>query len=287
MRVLPILIAAAALLAPGVAAADCAAKFQSANTTIDLNPRAGEVEGRIRDSLQLVVENAGDAECRLQVVVSAEPVLGAARALAYEIAGPSGIVTLSDSVAHARSGRPSSALVVQPGGDGRVDYQIQTQVDWDTAPGVYEQLVRFGISDGEGRVFDEREVQLRTVVPSASRLDFVGAVNRLDIGVVSMDQATRSAPFGIRVFSNSGYILSLMSENGGRMIHDNGVDAMDYDLTVSNRPVSLSGAGDDLRFEDRPPSIGATLPIVVTVQPDPTRRAGNYRDLVSLSVTPL
>lgn len=98
----------------------------------------------------------------------------------------------------------------------------------------------------------------------------------------------RTQRMDIRVRANLGHRLYFSSINNGQLKHVSASDKVSYDLTVSGRRVSLAGsahqpalAGESMTAS---PETGELYQVGVQIGSVAVKRAGEYRDVITVSV---
>lgn len=120
----------------------------------------------------------------------------------------------------------------------------------------------------EGRSFDENQT-----------------THTMNFGTLTQGRVGR---MDIRVRANLGHKLYLSSLNNGALKHDFSSDNVSYEMTVAGRNVSLSGSATRavLAGESSVPSPedGTLYQVGVKIGNVSNKRAGNYKDIITVSV---
>jgi hypothetical protein len=284
-------IAVFAILAPTVAHADCSPNFVEGAKEVYLAANDSMDNVQLTDSFQLRLRNDSSEECRIRL--SATRDLGASDPAfpEFRLSGPTGTLHINSASPADVSGG-GAVLVIPPHGETPVSFTVAMPVGWGMRSGDYVEQLVFGVGlNGRQVLLDTEQVRLRLHIPATSRLRFAGALGqggaaRIDLGQLSTSAPTTSAPFGVRVFSTSGYQLRFVSQSGGYLERVDGPDKIQYQMYVDGRPLNLV-AGDQIMTARYTPSLGDIHPVSIVVQPDTTWHAGNYSDRVTVSVTPI
>ncbi|MBA4752101.1 MAG: hypothetical protein H2055_07730 [Sphingopyxis sp.] len=266
----------------------CEATIATSTPAVQIRPSPSFSDASSRERFSVTVRNGDDQTCDLALEISADPAFASSTFPAYRIAGPGGAIELGAQMPSAvGSGNLSFPVQIGSEAEQRLNYDVSVKLDWDLAAAPYEQRINFRLVDRTtSRVLDETQISLIVIVPLSSRLDFVGNSNRLDLGVIALDRPTTAPPFGVRVYSTSGYNLQFASENSGALISREGTGRLPYRMTVEGRELDLSAGSDRLLSADKSGATGDIYGVGVTVLPDANQRAGSYSDRVTVTVTP-
>ncbi len=142
---------------------------------------------------------------------------------------------------------------------------------------------------------DERTVRLQSQVASSVELSLVDSgagfdgadtSQLLDFGLMSTGA---SLGFDLRVRTNDGYAVSMQSENSQVMAHvlPSQTTTVAYSITVDGSSADLS-SGSPVEVASGTGSTdaeGDLLPILVTLGEVADQTAGNYQDLITITVT--
>jgi hypothetical protein len=167
------------------------------------------------------------------------------------------------------------------------------KLGWGFESGIYDQALEFFLTarTGQSELATQR-TQLSLNIPAIARIRFAGAGNArgstsVEMGTLSPNAVSTSPPFAIRVLSTAGYQMDLESQNAGALRRVDGPEVIPYRMMVSGRPMNLKGGGDRIQVASHTGSTGNVHPVSVVVDPDPTMHAGNYRDRITVTVTPM
>src|SRR5690606_11847282 len=100
----------------------------------------------------------------------------------------------------------------------RVRFELTLPTEWGLKSGVYDERIELVLFDAAGNEVDRLPLALNIEIPQAVELRVVGAtgegqIARIHLGNLSSTTATRSDPFGVRVWSTSGYRVGIASQN--------------------------------------------------------------------------
>ena len=143
-------------------------------------------------------------------------------------------------------------------------------------------------------LIEERTVRLQSQVASSVELSLVDSgggfdgadtTQLLDFGLMSTGA---SLGFDLRVRTNDGYAVSMQSENSQVMEHvlPSQPSTVPYTITVDGSSADLS-SGSPVEVASGTGSTdaeGDSLPILVTLGDVTDRTAGNYQDLITITV---
>jgi hypothetical protein len=282
------LIACTSGLATPALAGDCRPEFVESTATVNfpsVEIGAGEFS---RETFGVHVRNAGDGDCSATVRVRriGAPLPEAPRytlqsgATVFEVLGEGAAPT-------AHSDLPVTNAPSDDKG-APVNFQLTLPTEWGLQSGFYGEQVELALLDPAGVEVDTLTVSLNIDIPRAVAMRVVGAtgdaaVARIHLGTLSSTAPTTSDPFGVRIWSTSGYRVSVTSENHGQLVHHSNLGRLPYELDFDQRMVNLQGA-DSFVYPQHTPSLGRLHPLRVRVEPV-SARAGDYADRVTVTVT--
>lgn len=189
------------------------------------------------------------------------------------------------------SSSQNQIIVTVPSGRSGQSINLQASVpaEWGTRAGRYNEQLQLALVGASGEILDRLALNLELDIPKAVDVMFVGATgtgqtSRVDLGALSATEPTRSPPFGLRVWSSSGYKVDISSENGGNLAHLQAMDAIPYQLEIDGRDVALSAAPAAFTRANATSRSGDLFRLGVFV---PARRsvAGEYQDRITVSVS--
>lgn len=287
-RISLFLMACTAGFATPALAGECRPEFVESTETVNLSSVEIGVGEFSRETFAVHVRNAADGDCSATIRVRriGAPLPETPRytlqsgAMVFEI--------LADGAAPtAHSDLP---VANAPGDDNgaQVGFQLTLPTEWGLQAGFYGDQLELALLDPAGLEVDTLTLSLNIDIPRAVALRVVGAtgdtsVARIHLGTLSSTAPTTSDPFGVRIWSTSGYRVSVSSENRGALVHGSNLDRLPYELDFDQRAVNLEGP-DSFVFPQHTPSLGRLHPLRVRVGPV-NARAGDYADRVTVTVT--
>ncbi len=270
---------------------ECDVRFSQESATITmLASNIGEGQRAVGEQLVRVVANENDgpnSACRVDLRVSrltSDPAFPAYRLV---ILGRPLEPTLNETVIGTQN---QIALSVPSNRTGRsVSLQAAAASDWGVRSGRHNEQLQLSLVGPDGEIIDRLALNLVLDIPKAVDVMFVGATgtgrtSRIDLGNLSATEPTRSEPFGLRVWSSSGYRVEISSENGGNLGHRLGMDAIPYRLEIDGRDVALGNTATPFSRPDATGRTGDLFRVGILV---PARRsvAGRYQDRITVSVS--
>ncbi|WP_122465030.1 hypothetical protein [Brevundimonas lutea] len=198
-------------------------------------------------------------------------------------------------------GLASGALVgpvtvqVPAKGEQTVSFVAELPVGAVVSPDTYQQRLGLTVSSGGVPIVTDRAISLSTLVPARSQMSISGVSSpgRGSLGMAppSIDFKTletgENARVFINVWANTSVQVTLTSDHGGVMQHEDGpqLPSVPYSVTIDGEARSLAGPATIGR--NPPMSLsGASYPLVVTVGDVSGRYAGRYQDVITVSVNP-
>ncbi|MEM8695433.1 MAG: hypothetical protein AAGE05_05370 [Pseudomonadota bacterium] len=287
---LPIAVAA---LVPSVAMAECLPVFADGPAAVTLSPSASFDTQQLVERFFVRIRNEGDTACELRLSVGRDLSTSDADFPIYSLSGPDGNIPIVQMESAVNNADTSTRVNVPASGQVSVPYEVRMAVGWGEEAGAYTQeLVYFLVSSDNRSEIQDQRTELNLTIPTAARIRFAGASSgggpaQVELGTLSPDAVTTAPPFAIRVLSTAAYQMAFVSQNAGQLRRINGPERIPYRMTVSGRLLNMTGGGDQISVGTHTSSTGDVHPVVIIVQPDATRHAGDYTDRVTVTVTPI
>lgn len=269
-------------------AAACVANIEVLSPSVSIRSAPSFSDATSRERFQVRVHNISEEKCVLELGLTLDPA-SAGEFPRYSIVGPGGVIEFdAQSMSAANgSGELRTPLTLDPGAERTFDYNVATSIGWDLPAGSYTRRLRFNLVEaGTNSEVDQEEIEFDVTVPLSSQIDFVGNIDQIALGRLSLGRENFSPPFGIRVYSTSSYNMQFESENAGNMRKEDGTALLPYLMTLKGRELNLASGGDTINGLSKPADIGDVFNVVVRVNPEPTTPAGFYADRVNVTVTP-
>ncbi|HEY1750666.1 MAG TPA: hypothetical protein VGG29_05350 [Caulobacteraceae bacterium] len=174
--------------------------------------------------------------------------------------------------------------LVVPGGQDVAagTYQESLSVQYRCLAGGHDDVQTHGDAATQSAV-----LPVTITVPNKISANLAGGQSRGQIDFGDFDQLSHRV--SIQVRSTGPYDLLISSDNNGKMLLDHAPKGADADSTSIGYKLSYGGAavslGSQGRF-DRTGVAGDDLDLVVTADPVAKKRAGEYRDTLTVTFTP-
>jgi hypothetical protein len=276
---------------PAPALAECQASLVPGRSSVNVDGMTIGAGLHTDESTGISIRNAGDSPCILRLRIVRGLAGGDPFAPLFQIVGPAGeieILPFSETSGTSRSDVPADV-----GANSSRTIRLNFRVDsgWGLRAGRYVEQLRLLLIDENGTELGSDFISLRMNVPQAAALRIFGAAGggegpaRMDLGQLSSTRETRSAPFQVRVWSTAPYNVTFGSDNGGYLVHANGLDRIRYQLTVDSRQVDLTSPSET-HFPSHTGAAGDIHPLELLVGPV-TALAGSYSDRVTITITAL
>lgn len=281
-------VVAAAFL-PGTAESACSGRIRSTelSPTVSYDGFAALETIGVRE---VRIDNTGSEDCTFWLAFYRNPATPAMLGghLVYELRSQSGDELLSDRPPTAVPDRFLATGIVRRGQSERLEYQWRILRGQVVAAGRYADTVDLRLfAAGKNTLIDARTLALAASVDASVSISLAGASvtsphsTTLDFGTLARGE---SQAVQIKVRSNQRFRLEV-SASHGRLIMAPPYDAwaVDYTASLDGRP---------LRFPDSLGPFGATtvnglsLPFRVTIGEIDHKRAGTYRDAVTIAIVP-
>lgn len=292
MKLMAPAFAAWAVLATPAIAQDtqgqrCDPEFSSAAETVNLVGLEIGPNEFARENFGVRVRNRADGQCLVTLRVSrvSSPSLDLPPYLLFQ-----GGQRL-DIAPSAQTPSGNSDIDVAASGGSRgnnVPFRIRFPTEWGLNAGTFTDQLRFSLIDASGAEIDQLLVTVNLAVPRSVSVRVVGAtgvddVARIRLGNLSSSQPTRSDPFGVRVWSTSGYSVAFRSTGNGTLVHEDELDRIPYRLLMDRQEVDVA-TSTPVTFMQHTNSLGELHALEVQV-PATRARAGRYSDRVTVTVT--
>lgn len=242
-------------------------------------------------SFEVQVRNGGEAACPIELVMRPAggglELSGAGGSIPYAFIEPGGL----------QSGNVVGPLTLQvpPHEDRSVAFRAELPIGSVVAPGTYEQALDLVVTN-DGDTLADRPISLSAMVSARAQMSISGASapGRGSVGMAppSIDFQTLEAGEQARVYinawANTSVQISLRSDHGGVMQHEDGrrLPPVPYSIVFDGEPQSLNAP---VVISRTPPMSlsGASYPLVITVGDVRGRYAGRYSDIITVTVDPL
>lgn len=297
-----VILAAAALAAPAAAQQACTIRVESLQGT-DWRIKGFDVLDRADPQAQFVVNFkhiSGPACSFVPQITLPDPAPG--------LKGPNGervpySLTAGDDstgvqVTGSSLGRSpntqGSVLALEPNGSRSITYSFFVPASGLAGDGLYAQDIEISaVPAGRGgAAFGVLLARVGVDVVPSARLGLAGSYrmngNR---AVIELGELTRPGPVGgplqLQVRSTRRYDIAVESLNGGKLKIANTDWAVPYALSVGGIAAPLTGGVSVLQPPSRKGLAQTALPLQFTITGDPSQqRAGQYEDMLTISVTP-
>jgi hypothetical protein len=271
---------------------------------IACDPQISRVDGPVNDSyepfspdaatypLNITITNRGEAACDLRAVAigtvsGARRLIGSSsrEQLGYEIFGDQAIRLPNEQA-------PGFGIPILVAGRQEIVLRLQVRVrPGQVVPsGHYDENVELLLLDRTGEVREQRRFPLSVRVEARAQVNLAGTAGVFSSGARSaildlgeMKDGTSNAIF-IQLRANEPVRVKLHSQNRGELINVGQPDErIPYELVVDGTPVDLSAPATLRRAPPRSLD-GASYRAIATVPVVGNRFAGEYRDLIAVSV---
>ncbi|WP_284734384.1 hypothetical protein [Sphingosinicella terrae] len=297
----PLKIAAAAAAAL-LLAIPAQAQQASCRLRIDANPSSWIINGydpfannEPSGNFDLIFTNDGDAECVFYpiFILDQEPFglrsISGGRAN-YGVVDLFGGYDATPVGGRTRRQVSRRSVAVPPRGQQVVQYRLIVDEAGLSRSGLHEQRVELQAEDLEGVPITSRQLVLGVDVLPSATLGLSGAF-RLNNGQAQVDlgelqEGVAEVPLQLRVQSTGPYKLTLESMNNGRLVLPGTDWFVSYGLALGGQSITLSGGRGE--YTGTTPNMHQdSLAVRFQIGDVSDRRAGIYRDIISVAVSPL
>lgn len=171
--------------------------------------------------------------------------------------------------------------------------RIELPYGAEVAPGRYRaraNLVARAIGE-DGEPGDAVSAAFFIEIDVQASFRLAAGVERPRLWLGELTEGEASQPLTFLAFSNTRYALKVRSEHGGRMTLNgaNGRNApgVPYDLRISDRELNWVDGEGELRFSEPRFLLRTHEVVAVTGEVDSRRPAGDYKDWVTIEISPL
>lgn len=185
------------------------------------------------------------------------------------------------------TGRP---VTVPPGGQQLVRYQLAVEEDNISGDGLYSQnITLIAQSRQHDEVLATRPLVIGINVLPSAVLGLSGSYRRnggqalVDLG--ELKEGPAKVPLQIRVSSTRAYRLDLSSKNAGQLMSTDAAWSIPYKIGVGDTMLSLSSNATYIST-NRQPTNNDALPLQFVIGDVRGKRAGQYSDVVTISIAP-
>lgn len=275
---------------PAAAQAECSGRIRNADLNAEIaydgfSPREAVAIKDIR------IENTGNDDCAYWLAFYRTPAAPAmlGRQLVYEVRSLGGNELLSDRPPTAIPERFIATGSIRAGFSERIEYQWKVLRGQVTHAGSYADAVDLRLFEaGTNKLLDSRPLNLNAHVDAIVSINLAGAdvssahTHTMDFGIL---QKGESKSIQVQIHSNQQFRLDVASTHGGRMQLPPPLESWSIDYTATLN-------GQLLRFPDSlgpfaaTPVSGLSLPFRVTIGEVAQKRAGTYRDEITIAIVP-
>ena len=243
---------------------------------------------------ELKIANRGNIDCNGRIRVSTSNNLArlenpeTGQVIAYEMEDArTGFEVTPPEFAE----RPIAAtLRVRPNQLAVNGYVVSVQPQGNPGAGQFIQYVTFDyVTPNSKEVLASRTLPIIYEVRASTRIGLkgeysrVGGIRTIDLGdLEDRDYSPRTV---VTVDSTRGYLLSVTSENLGRLVHEDPVWSIPYALRLGSVEVDLTRRFQHTRISRE--AVNDEYPLSFSVRDTGNKRAGRYSDILHFTVTPL
>ncbi|KTE17355.1 hypothetical protein [Sphingopyxis sp. H115] len=252
-------------------------------------------DGAAFGTLEINIVNRGDGECvgRLGASLRGETFgfrsEDGAAPIPYQLVDEKGSNDITPRAGRNIQGMGGRLIRLMPGERTMELLSVAAAPDSATSQGRYTQSLDLTVSGDDGMLLGTRPLTLGIDVLPAAMIGLKGQLarargtNSVDLG--ELVPGTKDLPITLYVISTGGYRVSVVSENQGRLKHENAGWYVDYRLRMGRFDLDLtSPAGFEIvsnraRFDN--------YPVRIEIGETAGKRAGGYMDTVTFTVAAL
>lgn len=275
--------------------ADCALRIESPTTNWHIQGYDPFASSAPIATFDATFVNDGGAACVFDpIFIVDQEVFGLARAtdskrVAYTLLDQFSGVGVTPTSGRTIAGATRRPVVVQPRSQQLVRYQFVVDEDALTGDGLYAQrLMLQAEQQARGAILATKSLSLGVnVLPSAvlglsGQFTRVGGLATVDLGELA--QGPSAVPLQIRVSSTRAYRLQLSSRNAGQLVLGETEWRVPYSVRLGETPLALTSVAS---FESTSaPTTTQSMPLQFVIGDVAGRRAGTYKDVLTISIAP-
>ena len=290
LAVLAVLAVFATLSLPLSASAACSGRIRSSDLMVTM-PYDGFAALEAAAIKDVRIDNTGSSDCAYWLAFYRTPAAPARLAgkIVYEIRTQAGETLLSDRPPTVAPDRFLATGKVRAGQGDRVEYQWTILRGQVTPAGNYSDTVDLRLFEaGTNTLLDTRSLNLTAAVDASVSINLAGAdvsnphMYTMDFGTLETGEAKS---IQVQVRSNQRFRLDVASTNGGRMRLLPPLDnwSVDYTAALDNQALHFPASLGPFA----PTAVnGLSLPFRVTIGDVSNKRAGIYRDAITITIVP-
>jgi hypothetical protein len=246
-------------------------------------------------TFHVIYKNTGDATCDFYTAVTTEgEPLGLqgpdGQLLPYTFVDDAGV----NQTPFSQNPPPAARrrFTIGPGRQESAQYELNVSLVSLPADGTYVQRIEIEATDANDlSTLAEQDIDLELEVLKTAVMSLRGDVHGehggADVDLGELKQGPVDPLLSLFVKSTGGYHIEAESENHGFLkLEDSDDWTVAYSLVLGTTVVDLSGGGG-LSVPDAPAAHQDNIPIGFTIGDVANRRAGVYRDVITLSIEPL
>ncbi|MDX6749169.1 hypothetical protein SH611_05060 [Geminicoccaceae bacterium 1502E] len=289
-RLLPLAVLAASLAQAAPTAAACLGIVVDSGLapTTDYDPFAAADQVLDRT---LRVRNTGSETCSFRLAFQRQPADPATLGgdLAYTLTEEDDTPLLDDRLATSAPERYLETGPLAQGDEASLTWRWRLGRGQIVTPGARADTVELRLYEaGAASMLDSKTLTLQATVVSSMGMNLAGAdvtapyAYTMDFGTL-VTGARREVQIEVR--SNQRYELTVLSEHDGRMRLDAPYDqwTVDYEATLDGLLLSFPST---VGPHEPTTLAGTSLPFAVTIGDTGSKRAGLYRDEITISIVP-
>jgi hypothetical protein len=281
---------------PGGGPSDCRLRIETSTASWII--RGFDLFGTAQpiSTFEVTFVNDGQAECRFRPVfdLNQEP-FGLSeqrgRKIPYALVDLQGGYDATPLAGRSQRRQGSRPITIQAGGQQVVQYQLSVPLERIDGDGLFTQTVRVEAEQEDRSTIGGRQIMLGVEVLPAAVMGLAGAYRmsggRALVELGELTEGVVQAPLQLRVTSTRRFKLDVGSQNNG-FLRIQGTDwAVPYQLSVGGQSVGLTGGVAEV---SGPPGDGLmrnSLPVQFRIGNPSGQRAGNYSDVLTISVSPM
>lgn len=287
-------LAGAFLMLPAVAAAqpatECDLSFAESSITITLLASdlgiGQSVAGRGDVLIEAVHNDSGRQDCVADLRLSSVSTIPGFPDYSMTAGNRPIVPSANETIGGSRN---QLRIVVPPNRTTtNVGMDAVAATEWGLVAGRQMEQLQLSLVGRDGTVLDRVPLYLELEIPKTVDVMFVGATgsgpaSSIELGDLSATERVTSQPFGVRIWSSSGYEFMLQSENAGNLVHLQAMDEIPYELFVNGSRYALGAATSPIISIDPSEVGGDRYGLTISV---PARRsvAGEYQDRLLITV---
>lgn len=245
-------------------------------------------------TFDLILVNDGDADCVVSPLFQLDrdsfglrPERGG-QPLFYSLYDQTNSVDATPRAGRSQRRATTPRIRVAARQQQMVRYQFAVETDAVPGDGLFGQQMSVELEDERGVVVGQRQIMVGIDILPSARIGLAGAYRMNDgrptIDLGELREGTAPVPLQLRVASTRRYRLGFESRNRGRLMIPGTEWAVEYQLRAGDQTIALNRGISEISGGDGRGYARDAVPIHFVIGDVSSQRAGQYSDVVTITV---